>query len=120
MEIDLSLKYNYKLRHKVTGKYYSSGRTATWARPSAIINHLMGNRGWRDINPNEYEVVLFPLESPLSMDATEFIEHYAEENRQKVLRKQREQEERYAREEQRKREDEIRVLKVLQQKYPNV
>ena len=87
MELDLNKKYNYKLRNLKTGKFYSNGKKATWARAYAIIDLFKG-RGYRTLNRNEWEVVLIPLENPLSISSEDFIELYREEDEQKALKKQ--------------------------------
>lgn len=119
MEIDLDKKYNYKLRNKKTGKFYSNGRKATWARPLAVVDLLKGQTGWQALKAKEWEVVLFPLEEPLVVDSADFLGHYE----QRIADKKAKIEERKVKEaiktKERKIAEEKRLLKELKSKYPD-
>jgi hypothetical protein len=119
MEIDLTKKYNYKLRNLKTGKFYSNGKKATWARAYAIIDLFKG-RGYRALNRNEWEVVLIPLENPLVISSIDFIEYYREEDEKKALKKKRKEEKRQEQWKKQRENEEKQLLKQLQNKYPNV
>lgn len=82
--VDLSKKYNFKIRHKETGKFITGNKSkSTWMRPSAVCDRLKGETGYRIPPIEKLEVVLFPLEDPLTVDAEEFLDYHdtARQNR---------------------------------------
>jgi hypothetical protein len=119
MEIDLTKKYNYKLRNLKTGKFYSNGKKSTWARPSAVIQALTGKTGWRSLKAKEWEVVLIPLEDPLVISSDEFINFYKEKDDEKKRKKEEAEQRRREAVKKQKEREEIALLKMLKKKYPD-
>ena len=117
MSVDLSKQYNYKLRHKVTGSFYSNSRKATWKRASAIMDILRGKWGYID-NPEDYEVVLIPLENAIEISTAEFMDYHIEAERQKDLIKTEKREQQLKEKEKREEQEEIAQLQMLKRKYP--
>jgi len=120
MEIDLNKKYNYKLRNIKTGKFFSNGKKATWARAYAIIDLFKKGGGRQGLNRNEWEVVLIPLENPLSISSEDFIEYYREEDEKKELKKQDKEDKLQEQRKKMRENEEKELLKQLKNKYPNV
>lgn len=120
MEIDLNKKYNYKLRNIKTGKFYSNGKKATWARAYAIIDLLKGGGYYRNLKRSEWEVVLIPLENPLVISSEDFIEYYREEDEKKALKKKMREEKEQERRRKQRENEEKEILRQLKNKYPNV
>jgi hypothetical protein len=121
MEIDLNKKYNYKLRNIKTGKFFSNGKKATWARAYAIIDLFKKGRGYyRNLNKDEWEVVLIPLENPLVITSEDFIEYYREEDEKKALKKKQAEEKRQEQRKKQRENEEKEILRQLKNKYPNV
>lgn len=120
MELDLTKKYNYKLRNVKTGKFYSNGKKATWARAYAIIDILKGGSYYPNrLNKDEWEVVLIPLENPLVISSEDFIEYYREEDEKKLLKKKEAEEREQERRKKERENEEKELLRKLKSKYPN-
>jgi hypothetical protein len=122
-DIDLSRKFNYKVRNKETGSFASTGRSkATWQRASAVLDILKGKTGYNNINANNvdnWEVVLFPLEDSLTMSSADFLEYYKDAENEKIRKRQQKELERQEKIKQYQIEKELEVLRALKQKYPN-
>jgi len=123
MEIDLRKKYNYKLRNKKTGHFFSNSRKATWQRAHAIIDILINKHNYTPSFKNkidEWEIVLIPLENPLVISATDFLDFYKEEEEVKEENRKQKKIDQENRIKEIQKQREIDILKSLQRKYPDV
>ena len=99
----MATKFNYKIRNKKTGKFYSTGRKSTWQQKQAVINFVeklkKEERGYVKNEFGDIEVLIFPLEDAIVVSANDFIEqNKAELDEKKVKREEKEKKHRLANE----------------------
>ena len=76
-EIDLSKKYNFKIRNKKTGKFVTGNKSkSTWMQPGAVCDRIKGSTGWPKHTKEDLEVILFQLDDPLTIPAVDFLEYH--------------------------------------------
>lgn len=107
----MSENFNYKIRNKVTGKFFSSSTKATWRRKNAVIDFLSRikkNNG----NIEDIEVLIFPIENAVIKSANDFLDENHDEIESKKIKK----EERKLRE---KEENTLREIRELEKRLLN-
>lgn len=76
------MKFNYRIKNSITGKFITLKRKSTWMQPKAVIdaakriaNKSLSAREYRDsVSLEDLEIVIIPIEKMQTMKVKEFIE----------------------------------------------
>ncbi len=92
-------QFEYKIRIKSTGKYYSRNRKSSWRQKGAlasVLQDLLSSGRYKTV---DLEIAIFPLSNPTTISTSEFLRDLqmaAQLEKEKALKIKRDKEELHA------------------------